>query len=375
MRLSWTEIIGLMFLSLSLSVSSDELIGPSAKSALDEQVTQIIEVAHFPGVALAVTRNGRAIYTASYGFANLEHKVPVAPNTVFELASLTKQMTALAISVLVEDDKLSYDTPIETLLNNIPEEWHGITVNQLLAHMAGFEHHFEPKVNGSHLLENTKEHMLEAAIAMPMRSKPGEDWHYSDLGYFLLGLVIESVVNMDYSDFMHQRFFQAFGMSQTHLLDQRRIVSHRAQGYKWNGNELERNRRVWQFELTPHFGVMSSLKDMIKWENALSNSHHFSQEAIASVTEIQRPFSVGDTCETWGYARGWFSYKTKSTEYVSHGGYAGTAYLRNLTNGLSVIVLTNREDAPNQVNPMAIAWVAMHAFDSNTPKEGLTCWQ
>lgn len=92
---------------------------------------------------------------------------------------------------------------------------------------------------------------------------------------------------------MQANFFRPLGMEQTHFLDQRKIVPHLAQGYAWNNGELQRNRRVWQFALTSHFGVMSSLDDLIRWEIELSNPKYINRKALEATWQIQRPFDTG----------------------------------------------------------------------------------
>ncbi len=364
---------GLLFLLMISSVYAS--VEDEQAAEIEHRIAQLKTAGHFPGVAVAIVKNGKPIYISTTGMANIEHNISVSNKSVFEMASLTKQMTALAIAKLVVEDEISFDMRLGDIISDIPAEWQAISINHLLSHTAGFEHHFEPMVNGSHLLENSSEDMFRAAKSLPLRSSPGEDWHYSDLGYFMLGKVIESITNTPYAKHMQETFFKPVGMAQTHLLDQNKIVPYRAQGYRWHNDQLERNRRVWNFELTPHFGVMSSLQDMLLWEQLLVNATGKLREAVEATVDIQRPFSTGKTCDTWGYARGWFASIVDGVRYVNHGGYAGTAYLRNVDRKLSVIVMTNREDGLDQINPIAIAWSVMNVMYPVTPKEGLQCWR
>ena len=212
--------------------------------ALEAVVPDIMEDGQFPGVAIAVTRHGVPIHVSVHGIANISNQDPVTTQTVFEIASLTKQMTALAIMTLVEEEKLSLSDPITKFIQGVPDGWANITVDQLLANTAGLTHRFEQLIDGAFLLEYTKEGMLESAMATPMIAEPGTDWNYSDQGYFLLGLIIEAASGSSYAEFMHDRFFGPLGMDQTHLLDQRRIVPYAAQGYAVENGRLQRNRRV-----------------------------------------------------------------------------------------------------------------------------------
>jgi CubicO group peptidase (beta-lactamase class C family) len=117
-------------------------LGVSIVSAQTDQIDDYIQIEmkkrQIPGLALVVVRGGEVIKMKGYGFANLEHDVPVNPDTVFELASVTKQFTAAAVMALVEEGKIRVEDPITQYLPNSPEHWKEITVRHLLTHTAGF---------------------------------------------------------------------------------------------------------------------------------------------------------------------------------------------------------------------------------------------
>jgi CubicO group peptidase (beta-lactamase class C family) len=343
---------------------------------VDAAVEPLLEAGHFPGAAIAVLREGEPVHVGSYGLASIEHDVPVSPQTVFELASLTKHMTALAVLSLVEEGRLSLDDHVSDHVPDAPPAWSGITIDQLLSHTAGLAHRFEARPDGEFLLSYSTGEMLASAMQTEMHAEPGTDWNYSDQGYFLLGLVIETVTGEGYGDYMQAEYFRPLGMDATQMLDQAAIVPHRAEGYAWTGDGLRRNRRVWQFGLTSHFGVTSSLEDMMAWEAELSDPQIVDTGALSASAEIRRSFDTGETCESWGYARGWMAYRIAGRTLVSHGGYSGTAYVRDLGTGASAIVLTNREDMPDAVSPMTIAWAALHAaVPSGLAEDGPRCWE
>ncbi|RUO19954.1 hypothetical protein CWE08_08535 [Aliidiomarina iranensis] len=339
------------------------------------RINNLMEEGHFPGVAVTVMRAGQPVHISTHGMANLSHEIPVTTQTVFEIASLTKQMTALAVMTLVEEERLSLDDRLVEWIDDAPSAWDKITVAQLLSHTAGLTHRFERTVNDVLLLEYSRDDMLTSAKNTSMLAEPGTDWNYSDQGYFLLGIIIEEVTEQSYANYMQANFFRPLDMEQTHLLDQRKIVPQRAQGYAWKNGEIQKNRRVWQFSLTSHFGVMSSLEDLSRWEAELSNPKHINRNALEATWQIQRSFDTGRQCDTWGYARGWQAQIVNGRRILNHGGYSGTAYIRDVDTGLSVIVLTNREDTPNAMNPLSLAWQAASAVDSSIPRGGYKCWE
>ena len=343
--------------------------------AVDVAVVPLLEEGHFPGAAVAVLRDGVPAHVGSYGLANVAHQAPVTSKTVFELASLTKQMTALAVLDLAQEGRLSLTDPVIDYVEDAPAEWSQITVGQLLSHMGGLAHRFEDRPRDEFLLNYSAADMLSSAKNTTMTASPGTDWNYSDQGYFLLGLVIEAIAGTTFSEHMQDRFFDPFEMTQTHLLDQSAIVPGLAQGYIYQEGELRRGRRVWQFGLASHFGVLSSIDDMIRWEEALHNRQGGLANAIADSWEIQRSFDNGGSCTDWGYARGWWTIRLGGRQIVYHGGYSGTAYIRDVSRGLSAIVLTNREASEGQIEPMLIAWAALHAIDPEIPAKGYRCWK
>jgi len=352
-----------------------EVKGVSHINGLDARIGVLMEEGHFPGIALAVMRKGKPVHIGTYGMANIGHGVPVTTQTVFELASLTKQMTALAVMTLVKEGRLNLGGRLVDYIEDAPEAWAKITVDELLAHRAGLAHRFERTFDGVLLLDYTREDMLASAKKTPMIAEPGTDWSYSDQGYFLLGIIIEVVTGQSYAEFMQTTFFKPLGMEQTQLLDQSRIVPFLSQGYAWKEDTLQRNRRVWQFALTSHFGVTSSLRDMMLWEAELMDSKVINRDALEATWEIQRTFDTGESCDTWGYARGWQVLVVDGRRILSHGGHSGTAYLRAVDDDLSVIVLTNREDAPGALSPFSLGWAAGHAAEPNISINGYRCWE
>jgi CubicO group peptidase (beta-lactamase class C family) len=137
---------------------------------VDEYIQVEMHTRQVPGLALVVIKNGEVIKVKGYGLANLEHDVPVIPDTVFELASLTKQFTATAIMLMVEQGKVKLDAPISQYLPNSPDRWKGITVRHLLTHTAGLaslENGFKSLYEGVGRTGYSTAQMYEAATLDP----------------------------------------------------------------------------------------------------------------------------------------------------------------------------------------------------------------
>ena len=316
-----------------------ESVLPDADRSIDELIRETMSDKRIPGLAAAVVSKGELMTVLTYGTANLELGVPVQTESVFELASLTKQMTATAILLLAEEAKLALDDPLPRYFEDIPAAWRKITIRQLLAHGSGLADRFEGVENGEYLMDYSKERMLRSAKETPVVSEPGKRWLYSDQGYFLLGLVIEQVTGESYQEFMQQRFFDTLGMTQTVLHTKEQLIPNRVAGYRLEDNEIRNIRRDWQFAMRSHFGVMSSISDMIKWEQGIA-SGFFSPEVLEQMWTSEWTLNEMDE-GTVGYGFGWVVVNAGDWTLVEHTGVTGTYYLRAIDSDLGVIVLTN----------------------------------
>jgi CubicO group peptidase (beta-lactamase class C family) len=214
-------------------------------------VAQFMTNDKVPGVAIAILHHDSLRYIHTYGISNLEQNTPVTRNTVFELASVTKQMTAALIATLDKEGRLSLDDKISKYIDSIPDAWQPIKIRELLGHMGGLIHKFEPRVNGSYLLDYSKEFMLEAAKKAPMKSIPGTDWEYSDQGYFLAGYVAEKATGKTFDSLMKEKFFEPMKMNNTRFLNQNDIILNRAAGYVVKNGEYKNNHYLLHHERSP----------------------------------------------------------------------------------------------------------------------------
>lgn len=323
---------------------------PAAQTAqtveqrIDAAMARQMSARRIPGVSLGVVRNGTLIYAKGYGDATLEWKQPATPDTVYLLASVTKQFTATAIMMLVRDGRVALEDEIGKFVDSPPPAWRGITVRHLLAHTAGLKDRFEVAPGGAFPMEMTTAQMLAAAKATPVDAAPGLSWQYSDQGYFLLGLVIERASAMSYRVFLQERVFTPLGMTSTSLHNWNAVVPQRADGYTLFANTVTGSRRRYQFGLVSHYGVQSTVNDLAKYDAALSAG---TLVPAATLTEMWTPARLSDTRPAGtagiGYGFGWFLEQFRGHREVHHGGSTGTCLFRLPDDGVSVILLTNLE--------------------------------
>jgi D-alanyl-D-alanine carboxypeptidase len=307
--------------------------------AIDDYIKAEMERRHIPGLALAVAREGKLVKARGYGVASVEHEAPVTPDTVFELASVTKQFTATAIMLLVEEGKVQLDEPITSYLREAPETWKSITVRHLLTHtsgLPGLNDGFKALAGGARPRYTTAL-LFDAAVKDVLSFKAGERWQYSDVGYFLLGMIIENASGRRYRDFLHERFFKPLGMAATSVIDVSRIVKHRANNYTLRDGQLVHNWRLWDVELPSHYGVLSTVKDLVIWETALSAGKVVKP---ASLAQMWAPVRLNSGA-AFPYGFGWFVDERRGHRWITHTGITGTELSRFPEDNLTVVVLTN----------------------------------
>ncbi|KPJ61550.1 MAG: hypothetical protein AMJ46_00035, partial [Latescibacteria bacterium DG_63] len=179
------------------------------QDGVDEYIQAQMEERHVPGLAIAVLRGGSIVKAKGYGLANIEHSVPVRPNTIFQSGSLGKQFTSAAVMMLVEEGRLKLDDPISRYLDGTPDTWADITVRHLLTHTSGIRE-YEERVD--YTRDYTEEEFVGIAADQPLDFVPGESWSYSNTGYVLLGILLGKVAGSRWGDFVQERIFDRIGM-------------------------------------------------------------------------------------------------------------------------------------------------------------------
>ncbi|HEY9434978.1 MAG TPA: serine hydrolase [Blastocatellia bacterium] len=317
--------------------SPDPARAALSAATTDEYIQVEMKKRSIPGLALVVIKNGEVVKLQGYGIANLEHDVSVIPETVFELASLTKQFTATAIMRLVEKGKVKLEDPIIQYLPGSPSKWNGITIRHLLTHTGGMAAHGRGLASLPDKTFYLTAESFKSATEDPMSFKPGERHQYSDVGYFLLGMIIEKASGQRYKDFLADQFFTPLGMTSTSVLNHFTILKHRAAGYTFLNGRLVNIRRVVQDELPSDYGVISTVRDLAKWEIALASGKVLNE---SNLTAMWTPAKLNDGT-SYPYGFGWELENVRGHRVITHTGMTGTEYTRFPDDKLTVIVLTN----------------------------------
>ena len=307
-------------------------------SQIDEFVTAEMQRQHIPGVSLAVVKNGQVILAKGYGYSNVEHQVPVKPETIFQSGSVGKQFTATAVMMLVEEGKVSLDEKIGKYLGDVPEAWQNITVRHLLTHTSGLTDY---PSDFDFRRDYTEEELLKRAQAIKPDFKPGEKWQYSNIGYLTLGVLIHKVSGQFYGDFLQERVFKPLGMTTTRIISEADIVPNRAAGYRLVKNELKNQDWVSPTLNTTADGALYfTVLDMARWDAALYG------ETLLKRTSLQQmwtPVRLNNN-KTYDYGFGWSFAQINGHHIIEHGGaWQGfTSHIaRFIDDKLTVIVLDN----------------------------------
>lgn len=305
---------------------------------VDKLVQSRLTERQIPGAAVAVIQAGRVVKLKGYGVASLEFGVPVTVDTAFEIGSVSKQMTAAGIMLLVEDGKVSLDEKISKYLPGTPEAWKDVTVRHLLTHTSGVKSY--SSLDGFALLKRLKvEAFIKQLAPYPLEFPVGERNIYSNSGFTLLAYIIESASGRPYSEFMQERIFRPLGMTKTTDRDPQFIVKNRATGYEWNGSRYE--GRDWDLtDLKGAGSIVSTISDMVKWNTALNGSAFLKPSSKAEMWK-QFTFNNG-TLSPYGF--GWRISDIRGHKLIGHTGQTsgfGAANFRYASKNLTVVVLTN----------------------------------
>jgi CubicO group peptidase (beta-lactamase class C family) len=243
-----------------------------------------------PGAALVVVKDGNIVYQRCYGSANLESRTPITPQTAFDVASVAKQFTGLAIAMLIEQGKLSLDDDIRKHLPDVPDFGKPITIRHLLHHTSGLRDW--PETLGLSGFDWGAPITMDTVLEMVRHQReldfmPGEEEQYSNTGYNLLAATVAKVTGKSFRAWTDANLFQPLGMNHTHFCeDPTKLIVHRAESYTQAGKKTYR-REISQLAAQGSSSLFITLEDMAKW---LVN---FQDERVGGKAAFARMYQPG----------------------------------------------------------------------------------
>jgi len=269
------------------------------------------------GFGFVVIHEGAVTFARGWGMANIETGIPFSPNTPSNAASLTKQFTAMAVLMLYEREMLTLETPILSILPELPAAWSDITVHQLLTHQSGIPNYTDITGDAPAAIDGlTNQAALDLVLAAPaLDFPPGTNTSYSNTGYIILAMIVEQLSGMSFADFLDENIFEPLGMTATFVGDESvAYPSNTAQPY-------DEHNQLYEYSMYVYGpgGIYTTLNDYFKWDQALYT------DALVQQATLELAFT-GYTGGHDDFGYGWMVGRHNGAKSLRHGGF-GTGWL------------------------------------------------
>lgn len=344
------RLVLLLLLMTPVSAIADDAFPTQAVDAMMERYAD-----DAPGASVLVLRDGVPLLRKSYGLADREQRIAATPATNYRLASITKQFTAAAIMLLVEDGRLTLDDSARRWLPSLPTMADSITLRHLLTHSSGLIDYEDvmPADFAGQLHDADVLRLLETQDETYF--PPGTGYRYSNSGYALLALIVEKVSGQTFADFLRLRIFQPLGMTHTlAFVEGGPAIANRAYGYSESADGWIRTDQSPTSAVLGDGGIYSCIDDLAKWDAALYDDRLLSDESRKAMFA---PHVVTDQPDI-RYGFGW----RITGETLWHSGESigfRNVIVRYPQRRLTVIVLSNRDDPEPYATAKAIAELAI----------------
>jgi len=294
----------------------------------EKRVTAFMQQTKAPGLSVSVSKEGNLIWSKGFGYADLENRVPVNPSTSkFRIGSVSKTLTAAAMGLLIQQEKLDPDKEVQHYVTYFPVKQYPITVKQVAGHLGGIRHY-----RGSEFMSDRKYETVREGITIfekdTLLFEPGTEYRYSSYGWNLISAVIEEASGEAFLSFMESRVFEPLGMQNTEAEWAGRDIPNRVRFYVWqNGRNAE----------APYV-------DLIRFGEA-----HFEYAFLDEQTQhvLMQPQQTEDG-ESTNYGMGWMSMTdNEGRTWLGHsGGSVGgtTMFIVNKQHQMVVALAVNRSN-------------------------------
>ncbi len=313
------RILALIAAALPLAVEAHAQSRPDLSARVDSLFAEWDRPGS-PGCALGVVRDGRLDYARGYGYANLDHDVPITPSTVFYIASVSKQFTAASIVLLAQQGRLSLDDDVRAYIPELPDYGATITIRHLIHHTSGLRDYLTLMLLAGMRLEDvhTDAEVLDLVTRQAaLNFTPGERYLYSNTGYLLMAEIVRRVSGKSLREFADEHIFRPLGMANTHFHDDRTmVVRNRALAYARNEDGSFR-LDVWSnFDKVGSGGLLASVEDLALWD---LNAEH-QKVGGAALREQMLGRGVLNDGDTLDYAFGLIIGEYRGLRTVGHSG-------------------------------------------------------
>jgi len=272
-----------------------------------------------PGIVAAIIRDGRVVQAYAWGGMACDGSGAADINASYEIGSISKHITAVALLQLWERNRVDLDATVGTYLDDIPEAWRRVTLRQLLTHTSGVPDYEEAGGYGVYETSPTPAQVFAIVSDRPLDFEPGTRWSYSNTGYFLLSLVVQGVSGERFGDYLREHLFEPLGMHHTFMGGYAPEGVTLAQGCKpGDAPDAPRVdvRPITEASTFGAGGISSTLTDWALWDEALHGGHILSPRAMEVLFTTQHLADGSDT----GYAFGMFRTEYRGLPRLDHSG-------------------------------------------------------
>ena len=311
----------LLFLASALTLAQD---APTARNDLHQRVDGVFakwDSTVSPGCSLSVIRDGQIVYKRGYGMADLDHDIPITPETVFHVASISKQFTAAAIILLAQEGKISLDDDVHKYVTELPDFGAPITIRQLVHHTSGLRDQWAllGLAGWRYSLDLiTDDDVLDVISRQKeLNFTPGAEYVYCNTGFTLLAQIVKRVSSESLREFTLKRIFQPLGMKSTHFRDDHaEIVKHIAYGYVEGEGENSYRLSVTNFDTVGATSLLTTVEDLAQWDE------NFYHPRVGGPDFVRQQLERGklNSGKVIDYAFGLALGKYRGLPTVGHGG-------------------------------------------------------
>ncbi|MGN6194693.1 MAG: serine hydrolase [Ginsengibacter sp.] len=284
--------------------------------AIDELIPgRLKEIA--PGCAVLIAKNDKVIYRKAFGLSSIDPQIPMQPDMLFRIGSMTKQFTAIAVLQLVEEGKISLQDSIQKYIKDFPPKGYTITIENLLTQTSGIKDYLSEISNPSKQKETyTPKDGVDYIKDAPLNFKPGSNYRYSNSNYYLLGYIIEVVTGETYQKYLQENVLNKADLTHTFYISAENNIPNIAQGYSKIDGKIEKAILQPVDILYSAGGLISNVEDIYKWHEALYDHKLVSKSFLEkATTPYQFP---GNTFSQYGY--GWFIKELDGSKTIEHSG-------------------------------------------------------
>jgi D-alanyl-D-alanine carboxypeptidase len=338
----------------------------SSCRAVEAMAARCVSDGKTPGIAVGIMQDGKAVLEEGYGMANLEHKIPAKRETVFRIASMTKQFTATGILLLAQDNLLSTNDKLSRFFPEFPRS-DEVTIRQLLTHTSGLpSYDAKPEYRSFRLQSHTVSELVHWIKPDPYVADPGAQFFYSNSGYLLLAGIIEKVSGKSLGDFLKGRVFDRLGLSSTQVAENdATLIPNRAAGYVLPDGQFRQFLNAPFSAASNNSGgtsIVSTVGDLMRWHSALFGGVILSPPVFQEMTSpgtLKNGEPIVTPLSESGYGYGLFLINFMGHKKIGHTGRSATGFnsvaYTYPNERLTIAVLTNvAGEAPLQLLAMQV---------------------